>query len=203
MDEPLDLLVRGGRVIDPASVLEAIRDVGVRYGRIARSPRICPISWPGAARSTRRRTGTTIVEAAGKIVVPGPRRPPRARLHRRLSATVPADETSAASGVTTIVSAGDAGAHTIEGFRQLIVNQSRTRGPGVRAHLDGRPDRLAGGRGDRSQLPRRRKAVRAIEENRDFVVGIKVREQAPLIVGDNGPEPVRSRSRQASAPAFP
>ena len=35
------------------------------------------------------------------------------------------------------------------------------------------------------------KAVRAIEENRDIAVGIKVREQAPLIVGDNGLEPVR------------
>jgi dihydroorotase len=105
--------------------------------------------------------------------------------------TVPADETSATSGVTTIVSAGDAGAHTFEGFRQLIVNQSRTR---VLAFvhistigLTGWPE---GEAIDLNYLDVD-KVVRAIEENRDIAVGIKVREQAPLIVGDNGLEPVR------------
>ena len=34
VDEPLDVLVRGGHVIDPASGLDAVRDIGIRYGRI-------------------------------------------------------------------------------------------------------------------------------------------------------------------------
>jgi dihydroorotase len=191
MDDPLDLLVRGGRVIDPASGLDAIRDVGIRYGRIAAiaedlSGRVAP-----ARQEYPPETGTTVVDAVGKIVVPG-----LVDLHAHVYTgvcplTVPADETSAASGVTTIVSAGDAGAHTIEGFRQLIVNQSRTR---VLAFvhistvgLTGWPE---GEAIDLNYLDVD-KVVRAIEENRDFAIGIKVREQAPLIVGDNGLEPVR------------
>jgi dihydroorotase len=49
------------------------------------------------------------------------------------------------------------------------------------------------------------KAVRAAIENRDFVVGIKVREQAPLIVGINGLEPVRravEAGRRAELPVM-
>jgi dihydroorotase len=104
--------------------------------------------------------------------------------------TVPADETSSRSGVTTIVSAGDAGAHTIEGFRHLVVNASRTR---VLAFvhistigLTGWPE---GEAVDIAYLDVD-KAVRAAIGNADFVVGIKVREQG-LIVGENGLEPVR------------
>jgi dihydroorotase len=191
MDDALDVLVRGGRVIDPASGLDAVRDVGIRYGRIAGiaedlSDRVAP-----ARQEYPPQTGTTVVDAGGKLVVPG-----LVDLHAHVYTgvcplTVPADETSATSGVTTIVSAGDAGAHTFEGFRQLIVNQSRTR---VLAFvhistigLTGWPE---GEAIDLNYLDVD-KVVRAIEENRDIAVGIKVREQAPLIVGDNGLEPVR------------
>ena len=104
--------------------------------------------------------------------------------------TVPADETSSRSGVTTIVSAGDAGAHTIEGFRHLIVNASRTR---VLAFVHISTIGLAGWpEGESVDLAylNVEKAVRAAIENADIVVGIKVREQG-FIVGDNGLEPVR------------
>jgi dihydroorotase len=191
VDEPLDVLVRGGHVIDPASGLDAVRDIGIRYGRIVAieddlSARIAP-----PRQEYPPEIGTTVIEAREKLVVPG-----LVDLHAHVYTgvcplTVPADETSATSGVTTIVSAGDAGAHTIEGFRNLIVNQSRTR---VLAFvhistvgLTGWPE---GEAVDLAYLDVG-KAVRAIEENRDIAVGIKVREQAPLIVGDNGLEPVR------------
>jgi dihydroorotase len=190
-NDALDVLVRGGRVIDPASGLDAIRDVGIRYGRIAGiaedlSDRVAP-----ARQEYPPQTGTTVIDASGKLVVPG-----LVDMHAHVYTgvcplTVPADETSASSGVTTIVSAGDAGAHTFEGFRQLIVNQNRTR---VLAFvhistigLTGWPE---GEAIDLNYLDVD-KVVRAIEENRDIAVGIKVREQAPLIVGDNGLEPVR------------
>jgi dihydroorotase len=104
--------------------------------------------------------------------------------------TVPADDTSADAGVTTVVSAGDAGANTIEGFRRLVVDQSRTR---VLAFLHISTIGLAGWpEGEAHDLSYLdvQKAARAVSENRDFVVGIKVREQAPLIVGEHGLEPV-------------
>src|SRR5437870_1708410 len=54
-----DLVVRGGRVIDPAARLDAVRDVGIRGGRIAAvAPRI-----PEQAAN--------VLDARGKIVAPG------------------------------------------------------------------------------------------------------------------------------------
>jgi dihydroorotase len=190
-DDALDLLVRGGRVIDPASGLDAVCDVGIRYGRIAAIAEDLSDLVAPARQEYPPETGTTVVDAAGKLVVPG-----LVDMHAHVYTgvcplTVPADETSAASGVTTIVSAGDAGAHTFEGFRQLIVNQSRTR---VLAFVHISTIGLTGWpEGEAVDLKYLDvdKVVRAIEENRDIAVGIKVREQAPLIVGDNGLEPVR------------
>jgi dihydroorotase len=189
--EPLDLVVAGGRVIDPARNVDAELDVGIRCGRIA------AIAEDLSARIAAPRaeyppdTGTTVVDARGKLVVPG-----LVDLHAHVYTgvcplTVPADETSSTSGVTTIVSAGDAGAHTLEGFRQLIVNQNRTR---VLAFVHISTTGLTGWpEGEAIDLAYLDvdKVVRAVSENRDIAVGIKVREQAPLIVGDNGLEPVR------------
>ena len=188
--ETLDLVVRGGRVIDPASGIDEQLDIGVKYGRIvALEPDLgawirSPVSeYPPDV-------GTVVIDAAGKIVTPG-----LVDMHAHVYTgvcplTVPADETSSRSGVTTIVSAGDAGAHTIEGFRHLVVNASRTR---VLAFVHISTIGLAGWpEGEAVDLAYLdvEKAVRAAIENADIVVGIKVREQG-IIVGENGLEPVR------------
>ena len=55
---PFDLVVRGGRVIDPDSGLDAVRDIGIRDGRIA-------------LIAERRLMGRKILDAAGLIVAPG------------------------------------------------------------------------------------------------------------------------------------
>jgi dihydroorotase len=188
--ETLDLVVRGGRMIDPASGVDEQLDIGVKYGRIvAVEPDLgawirSPVSeYPPDV-------GTVVIDAAGKIVTPG-----LIDMHAHVYTgvcplTVPADETSSRSGVTTIVSAGDAGAHTIEGFRHLVVNASRTR---VLAFVHISTIGLAGWpEGEAVDLAYLdvEKAVRAAIENADFVIGIKVREQG-IIVGENGLEPVR------------
>src|SRR5438874_10980317 len=54
-----DLIVKGGRVIDPSRKLDAIRDVGIAQGRIA----AIEASIPGEAAET--------IDARGKLVVPG------------------------------------------------------------------------------------------------------------------------------------
>jgi N-acyl-D-aspartate/D-glutamate deacylase len=53
-----DIVIRGGRVIDPETRLDAIRDVGIRGGRIA------------AVSSTRLR-GRQTIDATGLVVAPG------------------------------------------------------------------------------------------------------------------------------------
>lgn len=56
--EPYDLVLKGGRVIDPESGLDALRDVGIRGGVIAK---ISQAPLPG----------TTEIDARGLVVAPG------------------------------------------------------------------------------------------------------------------------------------
>jgi len=53
-----DLVIRGGRVLDPESGLDAVRDIGIRDGRIA-------------AVSERPLTAKAVIEARGLMVAPG------------------------------------------------------------------------------------------------------------------------------------
>src|SRR5262245_20933968 len=53
-----DLVIRGGRVMDPESGLDAIRDVGITAGKIA-------------AISTATLTGRAVIDAHGLVVAPG------------------------------------------------------------------------------------------------------------------------------------
>jgi N-acyl-D-aspartate/D-glutamate deacylase len=55
---PFDLVIAGGRVIDPASGLDAVRHVGIRGGSIA-------------AISEAPLQGTRVIDAARHVVVPG------------------------------------------------------------------------------------------------------------------------------------
>src|SRR5947207_12961504 len=56
-----DLLIQGGRVIDPSQKISAVRDVAIAGGRIARVAENIP---PAQARQ--------VYDATGKIVTPGP-----------------------------------------------------------------------------------------------------------------------------------
>jgi dihydroorotase len=55
-----DLLIKGGRVIDPKNGIDAVRDVAIVKGKIVRVARDLP-----AAQATR------VADAAGLYVVPG------------------------------------------------------------------------------------------------------------------------------------
>ena len=201
--EPLDLVVRGGRVLDPSTGLDGRHDVGVRYGRIVAlepdlSLRIAPPSdeYPP-------HLGTSVIDAQGAIVSPG-----FIDLHAHVytgvcALTVPADETSSVSGVTTVVSAGDAGANTIGGFRQMVVQASRTRVLAL-LHVSnvGLAPWPAGEARDLEMLDVDA-GIRAAEENRDIVVGVKVRMTAGQVIGDNDLEPLRRAIAIAEATTLP
>ena len=117
--------------------------------------------------------------------------------------SVPADETSSRSGVTTVISAGDAGANTIEGFRRLTVQASRTR---VLAFLHvsnvGLAPWPAGESRDLDMLDVEA-GIRAVRENPDIVLGVKVRMTEGSVVGDNGLEPLRRAVAIADATGLP
>ena len=56
--EPFDIVLKGGLAMDPETGLQAVRDIGVRDGRIA-------------AISEAPLSGTRIIDARGRVVAPG------------------------------------------------------------------------------------------------------------------------------------
>lgn len=188
---PFDLVVRGGHVIDPESGLDARLDIGVRLGRIAALAPDLSASVTGRSDSWPPHPGTMVIDASDLIVAPG-----FIDLHAHVyvgvcGLTVPADETSSVSGVTTVVSAGDAGANTIEGFRRLVVQASRTRALAF-LHVSGVG--LApwpAGEAKDLDLLDVDAGIRAALENPDIVVGVKVRMTEDQVIGRLDLEPLR------------
>jgi dihydroorotase len=178
----LDLLVRGGRVIDPASGLDAVRDVGFAGGKVAAIDPAIP------AERARQ-----VIEAAGRIVTPG-----LIDLHTHVywggtSLGVDADAMAARSGTTTFIDAGSAGAGNFLGFRRHVMERSRAR---ILAYLNisfagifGFSSSLMVGECGDIRLLSPREAVDAGREHADVVVGMKVRS-GHVAGGTSGIAPV-------------
>lgn len=176
---PFDLVIRGGEVLDPDQSLRAVLDIGIRHGVIAAvEPRI-------AASATRQ-----VIEAGGRVVTPG-----LVDLHAHVypqgsALGLPADELAPYTATTTCVSAGDAGANNFSAFKHFIAAQSRTR---LFAFVHISSIGLAGFpvnemlNIDYADIDL---AAKTIAENRDIVLGVKVRESSS-VVGTNGLEPLR------------
>src|SRR4030095_2972137 len=100
-----DLVLKGGRVVDPASGFDGVLDVAVENGTIAR----------GAA-GIAPNEAVRVVEVSGKIVTPG-LIDLHAHVFEGINRTgVNPDLGGVLSGVTTIVDAGSAGAATFAAF---------------------------------------------------------------------------------------
>jgi dihydroorotase len=111
-----DLVIAGGRMIDPSQNLSAERDVAIVGGRIAKVDVHIP-------RDQARR----VFDATGKIVTPG-----LIDLHSHVysygtSYSVDPDVIGVQSGVTTVVDAGTTGSATFPAFRKFVVDAARTR----------------------------------------------------------------------------
>lgn len=199
--DSFDLVVKGGRVYDPANGLDMVADVGIRRGHIAAIGRDLAIR--PAKLDYPPHMGTQVVDAEGKFVCPG-----FIDLHTHVFTgvcplTVPADPIASSSGITTMVSAGDAGAYSITGFRRLTVESSHTR---VLAFLHiSVVGLITWPHGEMVDINYADVdlAIEAIEQHRDIIVGIKVRETAPDVVGENGLEPLRRAIAVGEATSLP
>jgi len=180
-----DLVIAGGEVLDPSQNLRGKRDVGIKYGQIAAIAPGIP-----ADRAVQR------IDAGGKLVTPG-----LVDLHTHLcphlGIGLPADELVQITAVTTAVSAGDAGAHTFGNFRHGIVPQSRTRLFGF-VHISsiGLAGGLAPGEMLNIDYANVEACAKAVAENADLVLGVKVRI-TDSVVGQNGLEPLRRALKAA------
>ncbi|HYJ97663.1 MAG TPA: amidohydrolase/deacetylase family metallohydrolase [Burkholderiaceae bacterium] len=178
-NDKFDLLVRNANVLDPSQNLSGKRDIGIRYGVIeAIEPSIAP------ERALR------VMDANNRLVTPG-----LIDLHAHTypygsAIGIPADELIAHQCTTTVVSAGDAGANNIAGFRRMAMPATRTRQFAF-VHIA-----VAGLAGfpvpelyniDYAQVD---VTARAIAENADFVLGVKVR-MSENVIARHGLEPLK------------
>lgn len=161
-----DLVLKGGRVIDPAQGIDAVGDVAFKDGRVAAVGANL-----GEAADTR--------DVTGKIVTPG-----LIDLHTHVywggtSIGVDPDAYARRAGCTTLIDAGTAGAGNLPGFREHVIKRSDVRilpfmnisYPGIFAFS---PYVMVGECEDLRLLHPR--ASRDIgRENLDLIVGIKVR----------------------------
>jgi len=112
-----DLVLRGGRVIDPASGLDGVADVAIRDGKIAAVQ-------PAIAKRDARKS----IDVKGRIVTPG-LIDTHAHVYQYVTGSfgMNPDLVGIRSGVTTVIDQGGAAPLTIQGFRKFIVEPAVTR----------------------------------------------------------------------------
>lgn len=185
-----DLVVADGEVLDPSQRFFGRADIGIKNGRIGALAPCIP-----AGRSLQR------IDAGGKLVTPG-----LVDLHTHLvphlGLGLPADEMVGITGVTTAVSAGDAGWLTLGNLLHNAVPQARTRiFAFVHISSIGLAGSLSVGEMLNIDYADVRGCAKALAENPERLLGVKVRI-SDSIVGPNGLEPLR-RALDAAALAGP
>jgi len=150
-----DLIVKGGRVIDPSLRLNAIRDVAITGGRIA------------AIEADIAADAAEVIDATGKVVLPG-----LIDLHTHYARNEEGPLVGLAGGVTGWVDAGSAGADQIDD----MVAFARSAPQPARMLINiGRAGILPDGDTMDLRLADVGAAQEAITRNRDVVVGVKAR----------------------------
>ena len=112
-----DLVLRGGRVIDPSQGLDGALDVGVRAGRVEAVAPALPLE---RARE--------VIDARGRIVLPG-LIDTHAHVYQFVTGRfgLEADMVGVHSGTTTVVDQGGPSCMTLPGFRKFVAEPAATR----------------------------------------------------------------------------
>lgn len=163
-----ELILRGGRVIDPSQELDVVADVAFADGRVA-----------ALAKNLEPGPDTQVRDVSGLIVVPG-----LIDLHTHVywggtSLGIDAEDFCRRSGVTTAIDTGSAGPGNFAGFRRHVIEPSAVR---ILAYLH---VSFAGvfafsrtvmvGESEDIRLMAPREAAAVADANRDVIIGIKVR----------------------------
>jgi dihydroorotase len=159
------LVLKGGRIVDPSQSLDKVVDIAFAGGEVA------AIGDNLAGKETR--------DVTGRIVTPG-----LIDLHTHVywggtSLGVAAELLARSGGVTTFIDAGSSGPGNFHGFRKHVIEPSPVRilpylniaFPGIYAFSKS----VMVGESSDMRLLDPREAVRVARENKDLVLGIKVR----------------------------
>jgi dihydroorotase len=173
-----DLIVRGGRVIDPAAKLDAVRDVAIAGGRIA------------AINPSIAADAADMIDARGKLVVPG-----LLDIHTHCGRSADGPLLVLQDGVTGWIDAGSQGADHIADT--IAVARSSPQQGRVLINI-GRAGILP--EGDTMDIARAdvSAARDAIAKNRDFIAGVKARLSRD-VAGANDFEVLR-RAQEVARP---
>jgi dihydroorotase len=174
-----DLIIKGGRVIDPSIGLDAVRDVAILGGRIA------------AVAASIADDATETIEARDKIVAPG-----LIDIHTHAGRDAGAPALALRDGVTGFVDAGSAGADNIGELAAVIRSAPQL---GCALINIARTGVISGG-AELEDINAANVALAhgAIARHRDVVVGVKVR-LSENVAGSNDLEALR-RAQAAAAP---
>ncbi|MCW2307977.1 amidohydrolase/deacetylase family metallohydrolase [Rhodobium gokarnense] len=163
----LDLVLTGGRVVDPSQGIDRIADVGFSGGKVA------------AVADDLASDARDVRDVSGKIVTPG-----IIDLHTHVywggtSLGIDAEAFARTSAVTTCVDTGSAGPGNFPGFRKHVIEPSQTRIL-VYLHVSfagiyGFDPQIMVGESHEFRLMAPGHAREVIKANRDVIVGIKVR----------------------------
>ena len=174
-----DLILKGGKLIDPSQGIDKVTDIAFAGGKIA--------------AIGQGLDGKDVRDVSGKLVTPG-----LIDLHTHVywggtSLGVEAELLAREGGVTTFVDAGSAGPGNFHGFRRHVIETSPVRilpylniaFPGIFAFSK---TVMVGENADLRLLDPR-EAVRVAREHKDMVLGIKVRV-GKSASGDSGVKPL-------------
>lgn len=173
-----DLIVKGGRVIDPSRKLDAVRDVGIAQGRIV------------AIEANIAGDAAEMIDAHGKLVVPG-----LIDIHTHAARAKEGPVMCLSDGVTGLIDAGSQGADHIADT--IAVAKSAPQLCRVLINI-GRAGILGTGDTMDLKLADVAAAKEAISHNRDMIAGVKARLSRD-VAGQNDYEVLKRAQEVASA----
>jgi dihydroorotase len=163
-----DLILKGGRVVDPSQGIDSVMDVAFKAGKVS-----------AIAKSIKPDAGTEVRDVKGAIVTPG-----LIDLHTHVywggtSLGIDAEEFCRTSGVTTAVDTGSAGPGNFMGFRKHVIEKSQVR---ILAYLHvsfagifAFSPTIMVGESEEPRLLAPAECAEVAAQHRDLLVGIKVR----------------------------
>jgi dihydroorotase len=177
-----DLVVKGGRVIDPSSKLDAVRDIGIVNGRIA------------AVEANIKADAAGMLDAKSKLVMPG-----LIDIHTHATRTKDGPSLCLADGVTGLIDAGSQGADHIADA--IAVAKAAPQPCRVLINI-GRTGIIPSGDTMDLKLADVAAAKAAISNNREMIAGIKARLSRD-VAGQNDYEVLKRAQEVASAFKIP
>jgi dihydroorotase len=165
--QEIDLLLKGGHVIDSKNNINSKMDVAINGGKIFKVAADIPSS-----------SAKKVVDVTGMIVSPG-----LIDIHTHVftgptagfahgSSSVKPDDFTFRAGITTVVDAGTSGYRSFPTFKEQVIDRSRTR---VLAFLNVFAPGMVGGKAEQDTLDMDlQKADELIKKYPELIVGVKI-----------------------------